>query len=86
MALQDVSDRQEFSRIESGQREGSVGLVLVVALLLVAAAIGLVFIGRDQAATYILILLAALAVIGVSRRQGAASGAPVAAETERHHG
>ncbi|MBN8958927.1 MAG: response regulator [Rhizobiales bacterium] len=74
MALQDVSDRQEFSRIESGQRDGSVGLVLVVALLLVAAAIGLVFIGRDQAATYILILLAALAVVGVFSLFAGAAG------------
>jgi two-component system cell cycle sensor histidine kinase/response regulator CckA len=74
MALQDVSDRQEFSRIESGQRDGSVGLVLVVALLLVAAAIGLVLIGRDQAATYILILLAALAVVGVFSLFAGAAG------------
>lgn len=31
-------------------------------------------------------IVAALAVIGVSRRQGAASGAPVMAESERHRG
>ena len=42
-----------------------VGLVLLVALLLVGAAAGLVYIGRDHAAAYILVLLAAL---GVDRR------------------
>ncbi|MGE0751060.1 MAG: cell cycle histidine kinase CckA [Variibacter sp.] len=74
MAIQDVSDRQEFNRIESGQRDGSVTLVLVVALLLIAAAIGLVFIGRSHAATYILVLLAALSVVGVFSLFAGAAG------------
>jgi two-component system cell cycle sensor histidine kinase/response regulator CckA len=57
--------RPAFDKSESVPRSGSVGLVLLVALLLVGAAAGLVYIGRDHAAGYILALLAALGVIGV---------------------
>jgi len=44
---------------------GSVGLVLLIALVLFAAALGLLFIGRAHAAPYILALLALLATVGV---------------------
>src|SRR2546422_8331526 len=44
---------------------GSIGLVLLIALLLVGAAGGLLFIGRANAGPYILAVLALLATVGV---------------------
>src|SRR3979490_2114661 len=59
MAKEDVSDRT------AGERRGSIGLVLLVAVVLVAAAVGLMFVGRNQAEPYVLALLAILGLIGV---------------------
>src|SRR4029079_4036705 len=64
MAAQDVSENPKAID-RSGERGGSIGLVLAVALLLVGSVIALLFIGRDNAQPYILTLLSALAVIGV---------------------
>ena len=61
----DGQARPAFDRSQSVPRGGSFALVLVVALLLVGAAAGLVYVGRENAATYILALLAALGTIGV---------------------
>jgi two-component system, cell cycle sensor histidine kinase and response regulator CckA len=44
---------------------GSIGLVLLLALALIAAAGGLLFIGRANAEPYILVILAVLATVGV---------------------
>jgi two-component system, cell cycle sensor histidine kinase and response regulator CckA len=44
---------------------GSIGLVLLLALALIAAAGGLLFIGRANAESYILVILAVLATVGV---------------------
>jgi two-component system, cell cycle sensor histidine kinase and response regulator CckA len=52
-------------RASVGQASGSIGLVLVIALLLGGAAGGLLFIGRANAQPYILALLAVLAMVGV---------------------
>ncbi len=57
--------RQAFDKSQSAPRSGSVGMVLLVALGLVAAAAGLIYVGRDYAETYILTLLATLGTIGV---------------------
>jgi two-component system, cell cycle sensor histidine kinase and response regulator CckA len=69
MATQDISETHRppavVDRSQSGSRGGSVGMVLVVAIALVGAAIGLLLVGRGYAAPYILILLAFLATIGV---------------------
>ncbi len=46
-------------------RGGSVGLVLLVAAALVAAAAGLIYVGRDHAETFIVTLLAVLGTVGV---------------------
>jgi two-component system cell cycle sensor histidine kinase/response regulator CckA len=46
-------------------RGGSIGMVLLVAVALVGAAVGLLLIGRGNAGPYILALLAALAMAGV---------------------
>jgi two-component system cell cycle sensor histidine kinase/response regulator CckA len=68
MAKDDVSDRT------AGERRGSIGLVLLVAVVLVAAAIGLMFVGRNQAEPYVLALLAILGMIGVFSLFASAAG------------
>src|SRR3954454_13079640 len=73
MAAQDVSgNRRAIDR--SGDRGGSIGMVLAVALLLVGSVIALLFIGRANAQPYILALLSALAVIGVFSLFAGAAG------------
>jgi len=73
MAAQDVSEnRKAVDR--SGERGGSIGLVLAVALLLVGSVVALLFIGRANAQPYILTLLSALAVIGVFSLFAGAAG------------
>ncbi|HEY5305858.1 MAG TPA: response regulator [Pseudolabrys sp.] len=57
--------RQAFDKSQSAPRSGSVGLVLLVALLLIAAAAGTIYIQAAYAGTYILLLLALLGTIGV---------------------
>src|SRR5476651_1023299 len=66
--------RQAFDKSQSAPRSGSIGLVLLVALALVAAAAGLIYVGRDYAETYILVLLAALGSVGVFALFAMASG------------
>ncbi len=51
--------------IPRSERRGSIALVLLVAVLLVAAAAGLMVVGRHAAGPYVTIFLAVLAVIGV---------------------
>ncbi len=51
--------------IPRAERRGSIALVLLVAVLLVAAAAGLMLVGRNAAGPYVTIFLAVLAVIGV---------------------
>src|SRR6266581_3902556 len=57
--------RPAVDRTRSGQRGGSIGLVLLIALVLVGAAAGLLFVGRSNAEPYILALLAVLAMVGI---------------------
>jgi two-component system, cell cycle sensor histidine kinase and response regulator CckA len=68
MVSQDVSREPGAPDVERGRtggRAGSIGLVLVVAFAVVAAAVGLMLIGRANAGPYILGLLALLAMVGV---------------------
>src|SRR2546423_9047514 len=75
MAAQDVSqDRRPAAIDRSGDRGGSIGMVLGVALLLVGSVIAFLFIGRANAQPYILALLSALAVIGVFTPFAGAAG------------
>jgi len=60
--------------VDHTERGGSIGLVLLVALVLVGAAIGFLFIGRGAADVYILSVLAALATFGVFALFAYASG------------
>src|SRR3954467_13620518 len=73
MAAQDVSENPRAVD-RSGERGGSIGLVLAVALLLVGSVIALLVIGRANAQPYILTLLSALAVIGVFSLFAGAAG------------
>ena len=66
--------RQAFDKSQSAPRSGSIGMVLLVALALVGAAAGLIYVGRDYAETYILALLALLGTIGVFALFAMASG------------
>lgn len=67
MASQDLSEYRvsAIDRSQSGGRSGSIGMVLLVAIALVGAAVGLLLVGRGNASPYILALLALLAMIGV---------------------
>jgi two-component system, cell cycle sensor histidine kinase and response regulator CckA len=68
MAGNDVTDRM------TGERRGSIGLVLLVAVVLIGAAVGLMFVGRNQAEPYVLALLAVLGMIGVFSLFATAAG------------
>ncbi|MCA1242386.1 response regulator [Stappia stellulata] len=51
--------------IERPERSGNIGLLILLALALVAAASGLAFMSREQAEPYVLTLLGSLSVVGV---------------------
>jgi two-component system, cell cycle sensor histidine kinase and response regulator CckA len=57
--------RPALDRTRGRRGGGSIGLVLLIAIVLVGAAATLLFIGRNQAEPYILALLAVLAMVGV---------------------
>src|ERR1700676_1535020 len=57
--------RKAIDRSSATERGGSVLLVLLVAGVLVAAAAGIVVLGRSNAEPYILAFLAVLATVGV---------------------
>src|ERR1700694_1708949 len=70
MAMQGLSGAMG----ERNERRGSVALVLLVAAGLIAAAAGLMMIGRNQAGSYVIALLALLAGIGVFSLLALAAG------------
>ena len=74
MATQDLGDGRRLATFDRGERNGSIGMVLLVALLLVGAAIAFLLIGRGNAQPYILGLLSTLAVIGVFSLFAGAAG------------
>jgi two-component system, cell cycle sensor histidine kinase and response regulator CckA len=74
MVTHDLSHPRKLPAVDRAERGGSIGMVLVVALALVAAAIGLLLIGRNNAQPYILALLSALAVVGVFTLFAGAAG------------
>ena len=85
VAPQERSDgRLAFDKSQSAPRSGSIGMVLLVALALVAAAAGLIYVGRDYAENYILGLLAALGTVGVFALFALASG--IMRLASREHG
>jgi two-component system cell cycle sensor histidine kinase/response regulator CckA len=74
MATTDLGDMQDRSRLDRAQRGGSIGLVLLIAVVLVGAAIGLLQVGRGNTSLYILIVLAGLGTVGVFALFALASG------------
>src|SRR5579885_1326936 len=70
MAVEDAPN----APVDRSHATGSIGLVLLVALVLVGAAVFLLFVGRDQAEPYIVAVLAALAVVGVFALFAGAAG------------
>src|SRR2546428_12844658 len=72
MATQDLSETPKLA--ERGERAGSIGMVLLVALGLIGAAVAFLLIGRNQAQPYILAFLSGLAVIGVFSLFAGAAG------------
>ncbi len=80
----EAQGRQAFDKSQSAPRSGSVGMVLLVALALVGAAAGLIYVGSAYAATYILVLLAVLGTFGVFALFALASG--IMRLTSREHG
>jgi len=88
MATEDVSEapaRMALDRSRSSEPRGSVGLVLLVAVVLVGAATGLLFVGRTNAEPYILTLLAVLAMAGVFCLFALAAGILSVAGREREN-
>ena len=68
MASQDLTEDHRAPAVDRSQasaRGGSIGMVLLVAVALVGAAVGLLLVGRGNAGPYILGLLAFLAMVGV---------------------
>jgi two-component system cell cycle sensor histidine kinase/response regulator CckA len=72
MATQDLSETPKLA--ERAERAGSIGMVLLVALGLIGAAVAFLLIGRNNAQPYILAFLSALAVIGVFSLFAGAAG------------
>jgi two-component system cell cycle sensor histidine kinase/response regulator CckA len=73
MATQDISDKP-LAAVDRSEQGGSIAMVLMVALVLVGAAVAIYFIGRSNAQPYILVLLSALAVVGVFSLFAGAAG------------
>src|SRR6266567_6588030 len=72
MATQDLSETPKLA--ERAERAGSIGMVLLVALGLIGAAVAFLVIGRNNAQPYILAFLSALAVTGVFSLFAGAAG------------
>ena len=67
-------ERKAFDKSQNAPRGGSISLVLTIAAVLIAAAGGLIYVGRDYVEAYVLTLLAVLGTIGVFALFAAASG------------
>jgi two-component system cell cycle sensor histidine kinase/response regulator CckA len=60
-----IGDIGVLDRTRAGGQGGSIGMVLLIAVCLVGAAVGLILLGRTQGEPYILAVLAILATAGV---------------------
>jgi two-component system cell cycle sensor histidine kinase/response regulator CckA len=67
-------ERKAFDKSQNAPRGGSIILVLAIAAVLIAAAGGLIYVGRDYVEAYVLTLLAVLGTVGVFALFAAASG------------
>src|SRR5258705_5950036 len=66
--------RAPVDRSRASQRGGSIGLVLLIAIVLIGAGAGLIAVGRAHAEPYVLALLAVLAMVGVFLMLALAAG------------
>ena len=73
MATHEVSEGRRPPAVDNS-RGGSVGMVLLVALVLVGSVVAFLFIGRANARPYILGLLSVLSVVGVFSLFAGAAG------------
>jgi two-component system, cell cycle sensor histidine kinase and response regulator CckA len=67
-------ERQAFDKSQNAPRGGSISMVLAIAVVLIAAAGGLIYVSRDYVEAYILALLAILGTIGVFALFSTAAG------------
>jgi two-component system, cell cycle sensor histidine kinase and response regulator CckA len=67
-------ERKAFDKSQNAPHGGSIILVLAIAAVLIAAAGGLIYVGRDYVEAYVLTLLAVLGTVGVFALFAAASG------------
>ncbi len=74
MATRDLTERHQLKAVDARHRDGSIGMILLIVLLLVGVAVGLLLVGRGHAENYILAVLVALAVIGVVALFAGAAG------------
>jgi len=80
MATQDLDHRlgepeaRKLIAFDRGERYGSIGMVLLVALVLVGVAVGYLLVGRGNAPPYVLAILSILAVVGVFSLFAGAAG------------
>jgi len=65
---------EERAPVDRSAATGSIGLVVLVAVALVALAVALLLIGQERAGPYIIAVLAVLAVVGVFALFAAAAG------------
>jgi two-component system cell cycle sensor histidine kinase/response regulator CckA len=72
--MAEMTEGERRASVDRTRRGGSIGMVLLVAVALVGAAVGFLFIGRANAEPYILSLLAVLATTGVFALFALASG------------
>ena len=70
----DTGEKPKRSSVGGNARGGSFGMVLVVALALVGALVGLMFVGRANTGNYILAVLATLSTVGIFSLLALASG------------
>src|SRR6185295_15880811 len=74
MTANDPAQTPRPKSVGGNARSGGVGMLLVVALVLVGALVGLLFVGRANTGNYILSLLAVLSPVGVFSLFALASG------------
>jgi two-component system cell cycle sensor histidine kinase/response regulator CckA len=74
MTTQDLTGKGGLDVFPGGERRGSIRFVLAIALALMAAATGLLFVGRGEAEPYVLGLLAVLGMVGVFSLLATATG------------
>lgn len=74
MTIGDERSGEMLEAVDRSDAAGSIGLVVVIALAMVAAVVSFLFIGRDDAEPWVIGLLALLAVMGVFALFAVAAG------------